>query len=332
MKPACQHSVLPTMNVAKKIIFPFLFWTLLQDPLYAQKGFVTEAVFPEFSYLQNMRDIALDANGTEAYFTVQSPLGERSVLVRCQKNGSRWSAPEIAPFSGSFDDMEPFLDPSGLRLYFASNRPLDPSSVKTKDFDIWYVARKSVQADWGKPINLGAPVNTEHDEFYPSVSTNQNVYFTCAGRGGKGKDDIFMAQWEGDRYLEPAPLDDHINSDGYEFNAYVAPDESFLLYSAYQREDGLGSGDIYIALKTKEGAWAKALPLGPNFNSEKMDYCPFMDINNKTLYFTSKRSAISKDIKYGNLKAVLTDIEQYENGNSRIYKVSFDPRTLRTAH
>jgi hypothetical protein len=36
-------------------------------------------------------------------------------------------------------------------------------------------------------------------------------------------------------------MGDVINTESYEFNAYVAPDESFLIFSGYNREDGYGS-------------------------------------------------------------------------------------------
>ena len=63
----------------------------------------------------------------------------------------------------------------------------------------------------------------------------------------KGKDDIFVSKWENGKYTEPVSLSDSINSDGYEFNAFIAPDESYIIFTAYQREDGFGSGDLYMS-------------------------------------------------------------------------------------
>ncbi len=155
----------------------------------------------------------------------------------------------IADFSGFYSDLEPFMTPDNLRLYFVSNRPLSNKENETKDFDIWYVERKSVDNNWGEPVNIGAPVNTELDEFYPSLSSNYNLYFTSYKNGTKGVDDIFVSYYKNGKYTEPESLPEAINSSGYEFNAYISPDESFLIYTAYQRENSYGSGDLYISFK-----------------------------------------------------------------------------------
>ena len=43
------------------------------------------------------------------------------------------------------------------------------------------------------PINIGEPINSPANEFYPSVANNNNFYFTCDERSTKGKDDIFFS-------------------------------------------------------------------------------------------------------------------------------------------
>ena len=114
----------------------------------------------------NIRDFTISTSGQEAYVTIQSPLEEISVLIRISRSNGTWISQNILPFSGEYKDLEPFLSPDNLRLYFASNRPLSDSITEPKDFDIWYVERKSIKAEWG------APVNSEHNEFYPSLSKN----------------------------------------------------------------------------------------------------------------------------------------------------------------
>jgi hypothetical protein len=302
----------------------FVFGTLL----YGQDTIGVNPAFPDLVHFPNVRDLALTGSGTEAYFTAQSPLQEISVLMKIVKKGKEWSAPEILSFSGIYEDMEPFLSPDGLHLYFASNRPLDTTGGP-KDFDIWYVERPDLGSPWGTPINVGAPINTEQNEFYPSVGDNRNLYYTSDGPGSKGKDDIFRSEWAVDHYSAPVSLGEQINTEGYEFNAYVAPDESFLLFTAYQREDGIGSGDLYLSFRNDQGNWDTAISLGPSVNSKGMDYCPFVDLNGKTLYFTSKRSSIQKNGGFTTVQELLQEINRYGNGFSRIYKVYFDPMALK---
>ncbi|WP_321538323.1 hypothetical protein [Flavobacterium piscinae] len=52
----------------------------------------------------------------------------------------------MVSFTGKYKDLEPFLSTDGLKLYFASNRPLTESG-EPKDFDIWYVERKTLKVN-----------------------------------------------------------------------------------------------------------------------------------------------------------------------------------------
>jgi len=306
----------------KQIILSTLL-ILLTSITYAQ-GNIAEPFFPEiFSRYPNVRDIAISSDGDEIYFSVQSYQDEVSVIAYIKKTNDVWSNPAMASFSGKYFDIEPFLSSDGLKLFFASNRPLGGTDDILKDFDIWYVERKDLNADWSEPINMGLPTNSEKNEFYPSIANNNNFYFTCDERGTKGKDDIFFSQWENGKYSEPVSLSDSINSEGYEFNAFIDPDESYIIFTAYQREDGFGSGDLYISYKTSDGAWTKAKNLGVEINSAKMDYCPYVDTKTNTLYFTSKRSEVNNlNIGYSSLPEFLNDMNKYENGLSRIYKAT----------
>lgn len=275
----------------------------------------------------NVRDIAISPNGDEVLFTAQSTMGNLSAIIETRRVNGEWSAPKIAPFSGQYFDLEPFFSKDGLILYFVSTRPKADSKKEVKDFDIWYVARKTLDEAWSVPANMGSPINTEHGEFYPSITDNGNFYFTRDNPELKRKDDIYVSKKVGGVYVEAIALPDSINSVGYEYNAFIAPDESFLIFGGYNRKDGFGSGDLYISYHTENG-WTKAKNMGNTINSNKMDYCPFVDVKHKTLYFTSKRDATAVDFdKPLSTEAFLSELHKYENGLSRLYKVNFAPKT-----
>ena len=277
-----------------------------------------------FSKFPNVRDIAISGDGDEIYFTVQSYSDEISFIANIKKGGNAWSNPEIASFSGKYFDLEPFMTHDGLKLYFASNRPITDSEKEPKDFDIWYVERKSKNSEWADPVNIGSPVNSSYNDFYPSLSQNNNLYLTSDNPMGKGKDDIFFCLWENGKYEPPIPLGDSINSDGYEFNAFIAPDESYIVFTGYQRKDGIGSGDLYISYKDSLGIWEKARNLGQQVNSTKMDYCPFVDLKENLLYFTSKRTSVNDPGRiFNSMKDFFDELSKLDNGLSRIYKTKF---------
>jgi hypothetical protein len=147
------------------------------------------------------------------------------------------------------------------------------------------------------------------------------LYFTSEAPNGVGKDDIFFCKWE-DKYSPPILLDTNINSSGEEFNAFISRNEDFLLFTKYNSEGGLGSGDLYLAKKEKGGAWSKAQNLGVNINTKFMEYCPFYDEKNEILYFTSRRNSIQPR-KFKNVADLQETILRSESGLSKIYKVEF---------
>lgn len=63
--------------------------------------------------------------------------------------------------------------------------------------------------------------------------------------------------------------------------------------------------------------------MGPFINSENMDFCPFIDWENRIFYFSSERTVLNTQA----LKTV-SDIKQLAhnplNGFSNIYKISLD--------
>ncbi|WP_203257958.1 TolB-like translocation protein [Hyunsoonleella ulvae] len=271
----------------------------------------------------NVRDIAISPDGNEVLFSAQSIMGNLSAIVEVKRKNNAWSLPKITTFSGQYFDLEPFFSKDGLTLYFVSTRPKPNSKKGKKDFDIWYVTRPSLNDEWSSPVNMGTPINTEHGEFYPSVADNGNFYFTRDNPELKRKDDIYVSKKLDGTYSEAIALSDSINTTSYEYNAFVAPDESYIIFGGYNREDGYGSGDLYISYHTKSG-WSEAKNLGKNINSDKMDYCPFVDTKHKTLYFTSKRDATNVEFDSPlTTEAFLSELYKYDNGLSRLYKIGF---------
>lgn len=299
------------------LLLIFIFNIFLGFSQQSVKPFISEIVkqFP------NVRDIAISPNGKEIMFSAQSVMGNLSAIIIVKKEGKAWSAPQVASFSGQYFDLEPFFSHDGLKIYFVSTRALDASSNTPKDFDIWYAERKTLNSDWSQPINMGSPINTEHGEFYPSIATNGNFYFTRDNPNLKRKDDIYMSAYTHGVYSEPNVLPDTINSEGYEYNAFIAPDESYIIYGCYNRKDGLGSGDLYISYKTNDG-WLEAKNLGETINTKKMDYCPFVDSRTHTLYFTSKQDNTQIDFETPlSIDELLEEFNKPDNGLSRLYEV-----------
>ncbi|MBK9107645.1 MAG: PD40 domain-containing protein [Saprospiraceae bacterium] len=268
----------------------------------------------------NVRDFAISNDQDEVFFTIQSPMQEISQIAFMKLSAGKWTPPQLMEFSDVYADMEAFLSPDQTRLYFASNRPVSDTARNVKDYDIWYVERAHKQSPWSKPINLGRDVNTEFDEFYPTLASNNNLYFTSERKQGMGKDDIYFSKWNGFSYTTPQLMDSSINSSGYEFNAFISRNEDFIIYTKYNAAGGMGSGDLYISFRNSEGQWGVATNLGSSVNTKSMEYCPYYDEKNGILYFTSRRSQLAPK-KFRDLDDFQKTIQHSENGYSKIYKL-----------
>lgn len=220
-----------------------------------------------------------------------------SILVSQLENGI-WGAPKIAPFSGEFHDVEPYLSPDGSKLFFSSKRPLEGTNPK-KSFDLWFVEKSS--AGWGTPQRLAEPVNTDGYENYPAVSSSGTLYFGSTRPGGRGGVDLYRARLVNGRYAEPENLGELLNTSGDDADPYIAPDESYLIFSS-TRPGGLGEGDLYVSFNRK-GLWTAPRHLGDKVNSSEWDYTPLVSPDGKVFYFSRGWGDIYQiDVKTLNLK------------------------------
>lgn len=266
------------------------------------------------------RDIAISPLGNEIVYTLADYKQTRRGLVILTRKGEQWSEPVLMTISGKYMDIEPVFSSDGQRLYFASNRPIYNDTTR-QDYNIWYSDR--LNDGWSAPIALDSLINTRADEFYPSLSRNGNLYFTATRPDGIGREDIFVAELVDGRYQTPQPLPAEINSALYEFNAFISPDEDYLLFGSFGRSDGLGGGDLYISEKDSLGHWTQARNLGSPINSDKLDFCPFVDTASRNFYFTSERTGHQKSpIK--SIAELQTAANSPLNGFGNIYKIRFE--------
>lgn len=266
------------------------------------------------------RDITISASGHEIIYTLGDYRQKRRSLVSIRKDEDALQPAKILPFSGEFNDIEPFLTVDDLQLYFASDRPVDADTTRM-DYNIWVVERNG--GAWGIPRPLDTLINTKGDEFYPSVARNGNLYFTATRAFGIGREDIYVSIQSGGRYEAPQLLDNTVNTTAYEFNAYVSPEEDLLIFSSYGRDDDMGGGDLYYSRKNMNGQWSASRNLGAGINSPSLDYCPFIDFPRGNFYFTSERQSIQRK-KATSVEAITLEANQTLNGMGNIYRVALD--------
>ena len=267
-----------------------------------------------------LRDMAISPGYDELFFTLDAPKTAFRTIITSKKTNGVWSAFQVAPFSGSYHDIEPAFSADGQTLYFASKRPEQDGGQPKNDYDIWRVT-KTAQG-WGKPERLSETINTSGDEYYPSVAANGNLYFTSEREGSVGKEDVFMSRFINGSYQTPISIEGSVNTAGYEYNAFVSSDEKFLVFCNYGRENSQGGGDMYISFN-KDSIWQEPTPLSNLINSPQLDYCPFVTADGKFFFFTSEVSVVKSTYNNISIEGLASELSQTKNGVSRIYYIPF---------
>lgn len=271
---------------------------------------------------------AFTPDGKTLYFLKSDPgFNFWTIVVSYWKNGE-WTTPEVAPFSGQYADADPFITPDESKFYFISNRPTDgKAGGKPKDdLDIW-VMEKTVSG-WGEPKNPGAPVNSEGNEWYPTVAANGTLYFGSDRKGGKGRTDLYRCRLVNGKYTEAENLGDVINTKYDEFEPLIAPDESFLIFMA-GRPEGLGGFDLYLSYN-QNGVWTKPLNLGNKINSSGNEYSPTISPDGKYFFWTSTRTTIkSAQEERLNYRELSKRLRNPRNGLGDIYQIDIGALNIR---
>jgi len=222
----------------------------------------------------NERDITFTPDGKELYYSMQGE-GFFVILFLKQENGI-WTSPQVAPFSGQYNDIEASIAPDGKRLFFTSDRPRFEGDTST-DFDIWFVERMG--DDWGAPQNLGDVINSDADEYYASLTKDGTLYFTASYPGGRGKEDLYRSRLLDGQYQTPENLDKPVNSPEGEYNAFIAPDESYLIFGR--------SGQTWISFRQQDGTWTRPSSMDMEMSINDVCWSPYVSYDGKYLFISS---------------------------------------------
>ncbi|HYY55704.1 MAG TPA: hypothetical protein VE842_00150 [Pyrinomonadaceae bacterium] len=264
---------------------------------------------------------AFTPDGKTVYFLKNNPSFTFWTIVVSRFHNGRWTTPEVAPFSGQYSDADPFITPDGNRFYFISNRPLaSAAGAKPKgDLDIWFMEKTA--NGWSEPKNAGAPINSPGNEWYPTITSAGTIYFGSDREGGKGRTDLYRARLINAVYNEALNLGEPFNTQFNEFEPFIAPDESFLIFMCGGRADSRGGFDLYISYN-RAGVWTTPANLGDKINSSGNELSPKISPDGRYFFWTSTRDFTDKPpekpLTYGELSSRL---RSPRNGLGDIYQI-----------
>jgi hypothetical protein len=252
---------------------------VLKGPYLGQKppGMVPEIFAPGIiSNCDLHSSVYFSPDGDEIYFSKLK--GSWNVMCMKQENG-RWSPPQFL-----CKGLTPFLSPDGKTLFFS-----------TQDWALWKMKRSAF--GWAEPVNLGPVINFTQRQDGPSVTRDGTLYYCTHYRNANG---IVRSTFENGHYSEPQPLGSGINNNHNEGFPFIAPDESYIIFSSF-RPGSYGLGDLYISFRRDDGRWTEPRNLGSKINSEAKDRFPCVSPDGKFFFFNSSRVSIlnSKKIPDG---------------------------------
>jgi WD40 repeat protein len=246
--------------------------TELSSSVIFEPGVVSTPL-PEFS-------ITFTPDGRTLYFGRASQ--DRSVLtiMTASYAGGRWTPPQVAPFSGRYHDVDPFVTPGGQRLYFSSDRPR--SSTNGHSLSTWYVER--TLSGWSEPVDPGEPLNSDSTDVFVSTSRDGILVF---GSRREGHSRAYSTHLVNGRWEIPQAIRFGAVLDGVA-NPLISPSGRFILLVLDQPSRG---ADLFVSCRTASG-WSSPRRLSDEVNSRYADFAPALDPKESSLFFTSERPGI----------------------------------------
>jgi Tol biopolymer transport system component len=263
-------------------------------------------------------------DGKTLYFDKTTTAHYLYVLCESKFVNGEWSKPEVLPFSGEYRDSDPVLSPDGETMFFASDRPAKPNAADEHRFQIWQVKKAGSGSGWGNPTLVPGAINSAGSQVFASVTTDGTMYFTSSRKTGSY--DIFRARLSNGEYKVAEDLGPAINGPGIaSLEAWIAPDESYLLIGSFGRENGYGNSDLFVSFNQR-GTWSKPINLGPAVNTAAREYSPRVSADGEWLYYASEMGMpYEKHEQPITFQQFTEAMKRVRNGLGNIYRVPLKP-------
>lgn len=85
------------------------------------------------------------------------------------------------------------------------------------------------------------------------------------------------------KYTKVKKISASINTEHYDSTPFIAPDESYLIFSRFGGD--LRYADLFISFKDRRGNWTEAKNMGPRINSDMHELNPNLTADRKYLFF-----------------------------------------------
>ncbi|MBU1011975.1 MAG: hypothetical protein KKG99_03130 [Bacteroidetes bacterium] len=248
-----------------------------------------------------------NSDGTEFYFSRRGIPGTNTMLMVTKLIDNEWTKPEPVNFSGTNDDIDPFITSDGNSMIYCSGKVRHLEGRAFMNHDFWISEREGNK--WGEPVLFAKEAISEFEDYFPIVTKNGNLYFNSQ-RGGQGTNDIFCSKYVNGQYTAAEKLPEPINSPHREFDAFLSQDEKIMIFSS-TKPGGFGASDIYISCKKPDNSWSEPTNLGNDINSAASEYGATITPDGNYFFYTSTRNG-NEDIFWTSAKNIKEIVRKFE--------------------
>lgn len=250
--------------------------------------------------------IVFSADGTEMFWAVSymSLKKRHQDIWFSEYKNADWSKPAVASFSEDYWCGRPVLSPDGKRFYFESDRPA-VDGEKEESGGIWFVEKK--ENGWTEPESIPDFIKLKKHTMSVCFSRNGNLYLDQGGpvEGSNFWDwSIYCSKLENGSYSEPEELTDALDGSMYNWTPYVAPNESYIIFSSLLKENPEDYGDLYISFRKKNMTWTKPVNMGDKINSDSQERFPSVSPDGKVFFFARNTEKNHSDIFWISAKII----------------------------
>jgi tetratricopeptide (TPR) repeat protein len=187
-----------------------------------------------------------------------------------------------------FEDYNPYVSADEKTLVFTSRRKGNMGGLIEEQgiyaADVYYTYWKD--SAWIKAKSAGPAINTEMDEEVVGLTADGNTMLVYLDNMN-AYSDLAYSTLKGKTWQPLMPFDQPINSKFYETGATITLDGSTIYFTS-ERKDVIGGTDIFMSKRKENDTWGPAVNLGPVINTTYDEDAPFISMDGKTLYFSSK--------------------------------------------
>ena len=147
------------------------------------------------------------------------------------------------------------------------------------------------------PQNMGKNVNSAWSEYLPTLTADESeLIFTVrrpadsktACANCKEEEDFYACKKVNGEWAKRKALGKPINTSHNEGAQCISPDGKYLIFTGCNRDDGMGSCDLYWSKRVGD-IWSKPRNLGKPVNTRFWESQPTFGADGKTILFTSNR-------------------------------------------